>query len=374
MNLKYGNEIIESDEEEAFRSWYRPGAEFFVMMLIILIVLVFVTLRASTKSVMISESSKGISGESIFEEDVVTGWVVMQVIDNDDSGKIIVPLPLTARSENISVENYCQDHTLFIRIRGASAAGFENTSIGGDTGHIKTAAYREYAGEIRISLLMDGVWDFEIQRDNSSLVISPYKAEEKYENILLLVADKPRQSQDEEIPDLTSENITNAIAEKASDLMSLTGNADETASVANSEANKKSRIYVAEYRSDADILSFAEECGADMVIFLDTAMSDDANEYGLEACYNDNFFLPDMDNATLAESFLRNIAVSSKNRANSITAAEEGSVLYEMKVPAAKITVGYLSNETEGKYLSMDQYRNSIAEGIVNAVKEVTEK
>jgi|GEM_PF-4861997 len=372
MTLKYGNEIIEPNEEESLRSWYKPGVEFFVMLLIILIVLVFVTLRASTKPVMISESSKGISGESIFEEDIVTQWIVMQVTDSDDSGKITVPLPLTARSENISVENYCQDHTLFIRIRGVHATGFENTSIGGDTGHIKTAAYREYAGEMRISLIMDGVWDFEIQRDNSSLVISPYKAEDRYENILLLVADKPYVSEEGE-RDLTSENITNAIAEKASDILLMENSAPKAANASDDINTAKSRIYVAEYRSDEEIISFADECGADMVIFLDTAKTDDPEEYGLEACYNDDFFLPDMNNAFLAESFLRNIAVSSKNRANSILAAEDDSILTEMKVPAAKITVGYLSNETERKYLSMEQYRDSIAEGIVNAVKEVTE-
>ena len=361
MVLKYGNEINDIEEEQAERPWFRYGTELVVMMLILLLILGGVYARASTKSIVISESIRGISGESMFEEDVFTDWSVLPVAVKNNDSKIYVPIPIMARPENISVENYYQDHTLFIRIKGVHAANFEDVAITGATNHVLAAAFREYGGEVRVSLLMDGIWDFNISQENSQLVIEPYKSSDRYENTLALV-----------VNDETSE----AVAEIAADLCASLQNGVAGRESAEEEEVyvPSARIYVAEYRSKEDILGFIQDSESDMVLILNTAQSDDPGQYGMSARYNGNYFIPELDNGTVAECFLRNMAVSAKNRAVSITSSAEDSILNDLEIPAAEITIGYTTNELEGTYLLDEKYRAKIAEGIINAVKEVTER
>jgi hypothetical protein len=378
--VKYGNEINEIEEEYVDRTWYKPIAEFAVLLVILMVVLAGVTLRASTKSVIISETVRSKLSGSMFEEDIVTDWFVMKTVNTGNDGKIYVPLPMTARSENISVENYYQDSSLFIRVEGVHSVSFETAEITGDTEHLLTAAFREYGGEIRICLLMDGVWDYNISQDNTQLVITPYKAKEKYEKTVLLVADKPDSAKENsridsaeitsEVADLAAKMLLNelATAEKIPGVAIIAGVTDK------SEKKDPARIYVAEYRSDEEVLDFIDKCEADMVVFLKTDVSLSPDTYGMKAAYNGEYFIPELDNAALAEIFLRNTAISASNKAIEITEAEEGSILYKVTIPAAELTIGYASNEKESSYLKKENYQRYIAEGIVNAVKEVTQE
>ena len=75
--VKYGNEINEI-EEYGDRTWYKPIAEFAVLLIIWMVVLAGVTLRASTKSVIISETVRSKLSGSMFEEDIITDWFVMK--------------------------------------------------------------------------------------------------------------------------------------------------------------------------------------------------------------------------------------------------------------------------------------------------------
>ncbi len=378
MTLKYGNTIneIESDYQE--RSWYKPAAEFAVMAVILILVLAGVTYRASTKSVVISESSGLVAGESLFDEDVITDWTIMPVSETKGSKSIIVPIPITARPENVYVENYYQDHTLFIRIKGLHSAAFEGSVISGNTKHLITAAFREYSGEIRISLVMDGVWDYSISQENTQLVITPFKPDEKYERSIVLVTEKA-ETVESELGTFTKESLAAKIAEYAAD-MSIGGEKEESAGDedeqdnSGEEALSSTRIFVAEYRSDEEVLAFIDEVNADFVVFLKTGKSDDPGMYGMSAVYNGSYFIPELDNAYLTEVFLRNMAIAAKDRAVSIEKADKESILEKLTIPATEITVGYVTNESEKKCLENESYRKKVARGIINAVKEVTER
>ncbi len=370
MVLKYGNEINEIEEEQAERTWFKPGAEFLVMFLILILILGGVAARASTKSIVISESVKGVSSESMFDEDVITDWSIIPVSAKSTDKAIYVPIPIMARPENISVENYYQDHTLFIRIKGAHAASFEEATITGATSHVLTAAFREYGGEVRISLLMDGIWDFNISQENTQLVIEPFKADERYENTVVIVAKQPEAEGTSETAYITSD-----VAEMAADLMSsLQTSAMQEEGNAENTDDISARIYVAQYRGDDEVLNFIKEADADIVVFLNTLESDDPTAYGMSAYYNGNYFIPELDNGYLAEAFLRNMATSASNKAIAIESAGEDSILNMLEIPAAEITIGYTSNPTESRYLCEEKYQRTIAEGIINAIKEVMKK
>ncbi len=346
MALRFGEEINDIPEE-ADRPWYRPAAEFAVMMVILFLILGGVTARAATRSFVISEQAKSYAGEDVPREDVITDWFVMKMGEIPGKTGFSIPLPLTVRPENISVENYYQDHTLFIRIKGVHAENFDGASIGGDISHLITAAFREYAGEVRISLMMDGVWDHDISQENSQLVVTPYKAKDRYDHTVVLVT---------ELPEKNSTGAAGEVAELASDLTEHT------------------RLYVAEYRSDEEVLGFLEETGAEAVVFIETSASTERGKYGMSAEYNGHYFNPGLDNATFAEALLRNIAVSASGRALSLKEPEEENLLDMIEIPAARIYIGYVSNPPEKECLENPTYQKALAEGIVNAIEEVIEK
>ena len=211
MTLKYGNVINEIPEEEE-RNWSKPVYEFAVMLVLLVLILGGVLFKTSTKSVVISETTREISREMVPEGDTETDWTPLDVVRSTSDSKLYIQIPLAARANKVSVENYYQDHTLFIRIKGVHADAFENLAVKGDPGHLSAAAYREYGGEVRISLLMDGVWDYDISQDNSQLIIAPFKAGDRYDKTLVLVTEEGTTDIAEYASDMMTEKLSSAAA------------------------------------------------------------------------------------------------------------------------------------------------------------------
>ena len=108
--------------------------------------------------------------------------------------------------------------------------------------------------------------------------------------------------------------------------------------------------------------SFADWVDADL--YLEIGLSaDDAQEstYGIRAEYNDEYYLPDFGNVQWADCVTR----------QGLFPAEEDDILWQLKIPAARISLGYVTNSSERQLLEQESYQKKLAEGIAEAISEV---
>ena len=63
--------------------------------------------------------------------------------------------------------------------------------------------------------------------------------------------------------------------------------------------------------------------------------------------------------------------MAASNRAVGLFPAEEEDILQKIEIPAARIALGYVTNDTERQLLMQDSYQKKLAEGIAEAINEV---
>ena len=371
MTLRYGEEINHTEDEECERPWYKPTMEFLMLLAFFVIICGCVAYRATANKTVVEETISTEDYTGVFDQEITTDWTVINTKNTSGDGSFFIPIPMTTISNSVSVENYYQDHTLFVRIKGARGNSFENAAIEGDTEHILTAAYRENSGELHLSLYMDGIWDYDISKENGKIVITPYKAHDRYEKVIMLV---PAYDMRDEA------DVTAKVAEAAISLMM--GNADEEdtsemQTERTSGGKELARVYSVRNpgstRTEEEIFNLIRDSEADIVVFLELSESANPEDYGMRAVYNAEYFIPGTNNATVAEAFLRNIAISASDKATAVDEAGEDDILKQIEIPSARVSIGYLTNEEEYGYLKDERYREKIAEGIINAIKEVCE-
>lgn len=350
MEVNYGLKTnrIESGLEK--RSWVNPTRDFVIWIVFLLVILAGLITWSVTKPMSISDDMTDyVEYNAAADESEMSEWTLMQPMVTSEKGSFSIELPPGTRADRISVRNCYQDHALLVKIKGAKASLFGTDKIFGDVSIIQTAAYRDYNGELCISIIVDGLWEYDVTQDNGKLVVTPFKADTKYDYKVVIV---PEQM-------ISEVDITGRIAELATSQL-----ADESVRVYSSRLVGRSK-------NIEETVAFIEETDADVVIVLSTTVSEDADEYGLSAQYNGNYYLPELNNAIVAEAFLRNVTVATKNKADVISEADSETILSYINRPAAQINIGYTSNEKEYSFLQDERYQQNIVSGIVEAIREV---
>ena len=121
--------------------------------------------------------------------------------------------------------------------------------------------------------------------------------------------------------------------------------------------------------AEEDRIALADAVGADF--YLRVGVSEDAERTGLQAAYNEVFFLRGLNNARLADLTLRHVAVATGNRATApFPAYEEDAVLTALQVPAMTLYLGSMESEEDLRDLTSDAFYKRAADGIYKAVLE----
>lgn len=98
---------------------------------------------------------------------------------------------------------------------------------------------------------------------------------------------------------------------------------------------------------------------------------EDSKTFGMRASYNADYYRDGFENVDFADKLLRSVVSSTANKAVELfEAGEEELVLKVLKIPAATLYLGYISNTSEAGLLSEDAYIEKIAKGIVDALSE----
>jgi N-acetylmuramoyl-L-alanine amidase len=272
------------------------------------------------------------------------------------TGTLRIPLEKNTKAENVVVENCYMDRELHIFIQDAENAFYAQNCIQGDVANVYMACRVEQSGGVLLKMKMDGVYEYKTSMEGDVLKVQICQPHELYR--LIVVVDPVGDDARTQVSKMASE-----IAMEVSSLLSEKWESEDI------------RLYFTRV-DDTEVtreqcVELVESVKADMFLHINVAQAEDEQQYGICGWYNELYFIPEFGNVELADIVTKNVTIASGNRAVGLKAADEESILQDIRVPAAEIDLGYLTNPQERSLLSQSAYRDKLADGIADAIREV---
>lgn len=275
-------------------------------------------------------------------------------------GSFCVPLPKGVRAENVVIDNRYMDRELWLYIQGGETQFYEENVISGDISPVLSGQSEEQKDGILLKLQMNRVLEYKSTMEGNTLTIAWYEPDDLYEYIVVLDAAGGSETGNADY-ELAEKDLTLQVAKQ----------------VQKKFAVENVRLYLTR-AEDTDIsvhdrISLAEEVGADLYIRLCAAVGESPEAYGISGIYNEEYFIPGFGNADLADILTREVTIAASNRAVGLEKAGEESILRILWMPAAEVSLGYLSNPQEEYLLGQESYQEKLADGIVNAISRAVD-
>ncbi len=277
----------------------------------------------------------------------------------EQTGVFLIPVEKGARAEDVVVENRYMDQALHIFVGGAREDFYETCSVQGDVASIRTAAMEKQRKGVLLKFRMDDVYEYRTSMDGSMLRVEVCNPRDLYK--LLVVVD-PLDGSAGEADEAGADKRTETALAVCRLLPGQLGHEDIRLYFTRTED---------EAVSDEKRLAFAEAVQADLYLAVGTAAEEDAERYGICGWYNESYFIPEFGNVELADIVTRNVTVTCGNRAVGLKSAGEESILQGVRIPAAGVDLGNFTNAKEKTLLVQAAYREKLAQGIAEAIKEV---
>lgn len=267
-----------------------------------------------------------------------------------------IRLPKEVKAEQVVMENRCASRELLLYVEGAKQAFFEENGLSGDVSPVRSASSQVHDRGILLKVQMSRVLEYKSTMEGSTLTIEWYEPRELYDYIVVL--DTAGGSEERKDGVLTRK-VARLVQQKFD--------------------QPNVRLYLLSMEdvqvADADRIGLAEELQADLYVRLRTSYDDGRPEaYGILGAYNEEYYIPYFGNVELADILTRAVTIASSNRAAGLERAGEESILRSLKVPAAEISLGYLSNDREAGLLWQEGYQGKLADGLVEGIKEAVRR
>lgn len=263
-----------------------------------------------------------------------------------------IRLPKEVKAEQVVMENRYIGRELLLYIEEVKQSYFEENGISGDVSPVRSASAQIRNKGVLLKIQMNRVLEYKSTMEGNTLTIEWYEPRELYDYIVLL--DTTGESEN-----LKDGELTFRVARLVQQKFDLENARLYLLSLENTEV------------ADADRVSLAEELRADLYIRLSTSFDGEVPEfYGIKGMYNEEYYIPYFGNVELADIMTRAVTIASSNRAVGLGHAGEESILRSLRMPAAELSLGYLSNIRESNLLRQESYQEKLADGLVNGIKE----
>jgi len=120
----------------------------------------------------------------------------------------------------------------------------------------------------------------------------------------------------------------------------------------------------------AERLELVSQAEPDLLLSICCGLDEeDLSKSGVTAYYNEVFFIPEFGNADFAFEVEDKLIHATGGKALGLESGNKAPELLEFAMmPAACVEVGYLSNDSDRQLLKEDEYRQTIAEGLCDAI------
>lgn len=268
--------------------------------------------------------------------------------DRKAEREICIPLETGTKAENVVVENHYMERELWIYVQNGRKTFYREHQLTGDFSLVGNGICEAQNEGVLLRLSMKEILEYHSTLEEGTLKIDFVNPRESYDRIVVL--DPVGGGRDRGVADSGCEekNIALEVARQTAQLLE----------------GSMVKIYLTR-TEDTEVAqevrrSFADRVDADL--YLEIGLSaDEAQEstYGIRAEYNDEYYLPDFGNVQWADCVTRQVTVASSNRAIGLFPAEEDDILWQLKIPAARISLGYVTNSSERQLLEQESYQKS---------------
>ena len=300
-------------------------------------------------------------------------YVLPVAYDRSMPAQLTVPLPGNLTAESVEIENHYLQNELWIHMKGVTEDFYKNKSVISDKGYAEAAFYEVLKDETVLKLHMSGIYEYVSTMEEDRLVMNCRVPSEVFEMIVVV--------------DPVWEN-TEAGFEKDGLQESATPSYDPlkkgivlnvAKSLQQMENVDSFKIYFTRLNdsemTDPERSKLAQRLNADLYVELSVSEDQqDPQKYGICAYYNEEFYIPGFGNVQWADALARNVAIASSNRAVGLYPAKEDDVISRLDIPAARIALGFVTNESENQLMQQDEYVEKLAQGILNAITEALEQ
>ena len=315
--------------------------------------------RSATKHILISDAAEthvigNDRGESF-------NLLIKDCENENQKGKLIIPLAKSVSSDNIMLEDRYADHELLIYIDGREAGFYYDNAIISGTDAVDSAVcYTENdSGSVCLAFELD---DFYVNEssltENSTIEVEFFKPKEKYDKIVVIDPETDAASGSDGV--VSEKDVTLDVALRLR-------------KIAEKDEENKIKFFFT-HMTDRDVtgeekVNLIKESCADMTVGIATAESSDADRGGIESYYNGTFFIRDLSNVRFADLVERGCSGKTGNTALGIYECDEDDTLLQNSgVPSAKVCVGYITGKEDAEKLANGSYRQKAAEGIYQAI------
>lgn len=311
---------------------------------------------ANKKTIVIADGSYEKGSSDAAGEQAEHETEIPLLSTEEGTGIFLIPLEKNIKAEDVVVENCYMEREMHIFIGGAKEEFYEECSVQGDVANILWAGRENRKKGIFLNLRMDDVYEYRTSMDGEYLRIESCDPHEMYR--LLVVVDSMEGGQS-----VGGGTRGDGLISEVCQMLPKQLNREEIRLYFISGGDK---IYSVEER-----LAFVEAVQADLFLSIGVARDEDAARYGICGWYNEDYFIPEFGNVEFADIVTRNVTIACGNRAVGLKSVADDSILHMLHIPAAGVELGNLTNEQERILLSQGGYREKLAQGIAEAVREV---
>lgn len=324
---------------------------------------------AAHKTIVIADGSYE---QGTVEESGGSEWEHELEIEGTEEGTgvFVIPLDKNIKAEDVVVENNYLDRALHILLKSAKADFYDEHAVQGDVAAIRSAGWESQRRGVLLKFKMDSVYEYRTSMDQEMLYIEVCDPHELYPMVVVVDAGDGDIAQTEIVREVL-EMLPGQLAQEEIRLYVIGTEEEEPQKKPEGKPEEEPEEESAGKLTDEERRAFVEESGADLFLTVGVAAREDAGQYGVCGFYNESYFIPQFGNVEFADIVTRNVTIASGNRAIGLEAAGEDSILQGMRIPAAGVELGNLNNEQERMLLVQEDYREKLAQGIADAIREV---
>lgn len=274
--------------------------------------------------------------------------------------EICIPLETGTKAENVVVENHYMERELWIYVQNGRKTFYRDHQLTGDFSLVESGICEAQNEGVLLRLSVKEILEYHSTLEENTLKIDFVKPRENYDCIVVLDPVGGGRESGVTASGCAEKTIALEVARQTAQIME----------------GSKVKVYLTR-TEDAEVSQEARRSFADWVdadLYLEIGLSADAEDsgtYGIRGEYNDEYYLPDFGNVQWADDVTRQVTVAASNRAIGLFPAAEDDILWQLKIPAARISLGYVTNSTERQLLEQESYQKKLAEGIAEAIFEV---
>ena len=274
---------------------------------------------------------------------------------------VVFSVPAGVRASDIVTENLYNERRFLVHINNDSEGYYGSLSdagvpvdagrITGDPGLVNRCSVAYDRSGALLVFDMSGVYEYVLSIDENNVIMEAVSPSELYDFVVVMDPDDS----------FSAAGVLTDVAGRCGEMLAADG---IKVYVTEADAVEGKCITAAE---------LTEETHADIYIGMGVSHNGE-DHHGIKTYYDPMYYIPGYGSIALCESCLKAVAIAVSDKACGIEEAPEGSVLYDINVPAVYITLGNVDNSRENELMTEDSYREKLAKGLYQAVLEAAGK